>query len=379
MNKPLLPNWYSMWESQILTRKVRASNCEIYSLSDWEYLYLFLDVFYEDVLPEKREQFNAIMIRHWVSDLLWVIHSDYDLEIVNKVIKKLTSKVWFEAVAGMQELKNLFIQEVIEPIRNPEKYKKYKLWIPNWILLFWPPWCGKTFISRKLAEEVWYNFYEIKHSDVSSPYIHWGTWKIWEVFKTAKENKPSVVFFDEISWLLPKRDNLSWWQQYKEEEVNEFLMHLNDAWDNQILVVWATNFPDRIDEAIMRSGRMDKRIYVDIPDHEARVSLFKMYLYDRPNDWLDYNELALLTETRDRIKKERSIWFAPSDSTTSISHYFVASDIELLCDNFARKWLAQGKDITMDICKEVIKWFQPSLTQEQLDYYQWYVENYQRL
>lgn len=57
-------------------------------------------------------------------------------------------------------------------------------------------------MSRKLAEEIWYNFYEIKHSDIASPYIHWATWKIGEVFSLAKENRPSIVFFDELSWLV---------------------------------------------------------------------------------------------------------------------------------------------------------------------------------
>lgn len=103
--------------------------------------------------------------------------------------------LWFESIAGMWKLKDLFLQEVIEPIKNPEKYKKYKLSIPNWVLFFWPPWCGKTFISRKLAEEIWYNYYEIKHSDIACPWIHWSTWKIWEVFSIAKDNKPSIIFF----------------------------------------------------------------------------------------------------------------------------------------------------------------------------------------
>lgn len=378
ITKPLLPLGYVFWKYTIVKRKVRVANCEIYGLSNWEFLYLFLDVFYDDVLPWKREQFDAFMIRCWISDLLWVIHKEYDLDIVQEIVKKLTSKIGFEAVAGMGKLKDLFMQEVIEPIKNPEKYKKYKLWIPNWILLFWPPGCGKTYISRKLAEEIWYNYYEVKHSDVSSPYIHGWTWKIWEVFKTAKKNSPSIVFFDEISWLLPKRDDLSWWQQYKEEEVNEFLMHLNDAWDNQILVIGATNFPDRIDEAIMRSWRMDKRIYIDIPDFEARSALFKMYLKDRPCTWINYNYLAKMTEVRSRDSSERIIWFVQTN-TNKVMNYYVASDIELLCDNFARKALSTWVDIDMEICENIISSFQPSLTEEQLNYYQWYVENYQRL
>lgn len=158
-----------------------------------------------------------------------------------------------------------------------------------------------------------------------------------------------------MSWLVPKRENLDSTSQYKEEEINEFLIQLNDASKNQILVIWATNYPDKIDSAIMRSWRMDKRIYIGPPDFEARLELFKMYLKERPVEALDYEKLATLTE------------------------YYVSSDIQVMCDNFARKALAQDSSIDMSICESVIENFTPSINQEQLAYYASFVDSYQRV
>lgn len=356
LQKPILPIGYTISNNiSVISRITRMLNCEIYKLSNEKYLYIFVDIQDEDILQSKIRKHDSIIISIWLSDYIAIIEDKYDSNLIESLKRDITHEMGFESISGMKSLKDLLYQEVICPIQEPEKYKKYKLSIPNWILFFWPPWCGKTFISRKLAEEVGYNFYELKHSDIASPFIHGATGKIWEIFQIAKENKPSIVFFDEISWLVPKREELSWNQQYKEEEVNEFLMQLNDAGKNQILVIWATNFPDRIDSAIMRSGRMDKRIFIWPPDFEARIDLFKMYLKGRPIKNIDYEELAKLTE------------------------YYVTADIEVLCDNFARKALSIWWNITMEICWECIQKFKSSLTKEQLEFYQEFMENYQRL
>lgn len=355
MQKPLLPIGFEIDGRIIKNRNSRILNCEIYEVTTWEYLYVFTDLDRESIVSQKLSKYKINMITIGISDYVSFFTDKFDLNLVEKVKKDLTNTIWFESIAGMWKLKDLFLQEVIEPIKNPEKYKKYKLSIPNWVLFFWPPGCWKTFISRKLAEEIWYNFYEIKHSDIACPRIHGSTWKIWEVFSLAKENKPSIVFFDELSWLVPKRENLDSTSQYKEEEINEFLIQLNDASKNQILVIWATNYPDKIDSAIMRSWRMDKRIYIGPPDFEARLELFKMYLKERPVEALDYEKLATLTE------------------------YYVSSDIQVMCDNFARKALAQDSSIDMSICESVIENFTPSINQEQLAYYASFVDSYQRV
>ena len=197
----------------------------------------------------------------------------------------------------MKTLKQQLIADVINPLKHPEKFKKFNVSIPNGIILYGPPGCGKTFIVRKLAEELGYNFFEVKHSDLATPYIHGSVNNIGKAFEIAKQNAPAVLFFDEISALVPDRKSLHDSSSHKEEEVSEFLMQLNDAAENKILVVGATNYIERIDSAVLRHGRFDKKIYVSPPDLEARKALFQIGLNNRPHDKnIDFNHLAKITE-----------------------------------------------------------------------------------
>lgn len=374
--KPLLPNWFLIQGETIKNRVSRVLNTEIYGLQSWLFLYIITDVQIMDVPNDKIKKNKLFPVRVWYNQFIWFIWKEYWIENLEKLKKKLITSIWFDSIAWMHELKELFTKEIIDPLRNPEKYKKYKLPIPNGVLFFGPPGCWKTFLSRKLAEEIWYNFYEIKHSDLATPYIHWSTSKIWEVFAMAKENRPSIIFFDEISWIVPKRENLDSSSQFREEEVNEFLMHLNDASKNQILVIWATNFPDRIDTAIMRSWRMDKRIFIWAPDYQARIELFEMYLKDRPLENIDFAKLAELTWWEDI--EETYIGFNTWTTKKTFSERFVSSDIQVMCDEFARKALREDSFITMDICEKVIKHFTPSISPDQLQYYRSEIEQFQR-
>ena len=110
-----------------------------------------------------------------------------------------------------------------------EPFRRYGLTLPNGILLYGPPGCGKTYIARQLAEELGYFFVEIIPSEVASPYIHGSTLRIREAFDQAAEKTPAVVFIDEFEALVPVRAELGGHQQYKSEEVNEFLAHLDSC------------------------------------------------------------------------------------------------------------------------------------------------------
>ena len=176
-----------------------------------------------------------------------ILHSNANSEFIG-----------FSDVAGMHGLKKILVRDVINPLRNPGKYRKFKVSIPNGILLYGPPGCGKTFIVKKLAEELGYHFIEVSPSCIGSTYIHGTSLNIAKIFTDAKNNKPAILFFDEFEGLVPKRESLGHGGQFKNEEINEFLTHLNNAGENQILVVCATNQIDLIDSAILRSGRIDK-------------------------------------------------------------------------------------------------------------------------
>jgi transitional endoplasmic reticulum ATPase len=342
--KPLLYNGFEISKGVTIKRRVeKVFFTEIYELSNDKFLYLFTNLKISEVKGHKDK---LIKVEYGGNEYLGLVTESHSHDNVTDIIDGLTQLRGFDAVAGMKDLKRLLLDDVIRPLLEPEKYEKFKLSIPNGVLLFGPPGCGKTFIIRKLAEELGYNFVEVKHSDIASSYIHGTTGKVGRLFDMAKMKAPSIVFIDEIEGLIPKREGLSSEFQYKQEEINEFLMQLNDAGKNKILVVAATNRPHLIDTALLRAGRMDKRIMVPPPDKEAREELFKLFLSERPTKDIDYAKLAELTE------------------------YYVSSDIELLATEAAREALASDKEyIDEETLEKTIKASTPSVIEDEIEYY----------
>lgn len=347
IKKPILYNGYKISEGLSVTRRIAYEFfTDVYELNNGEILYLFTKITPQDVKNQKTDTFT-ISVGQDV--FLCAKSKQYSKSSLSKLIDSLTELRGFDAVAGMDELKQILLKDVIGPLKNPEKYKEFKVPIPNGLLLFGPPGCGKTFIIRKLAEEIGYNFVEVKHSDITSSYMHGTVDKVKRTFEIARAKAPSIVFIDEIDGLIPRRDNLSMSQDYKQEEINEFLMQFNDAGKQNILIVAATNQPQLLDPALLRPGRMDVQVYVSPPDKEARKELFEMFLDERPLGDVDFDYIAEITPN------------------------YASVDIEYIANEAARITLVEGgSKITQETIVDVIKRTPPSISQEELNKYEQY-------
>lgn len=345
IKKPILYNGYLLSDNLSVIRRIAyESLTEVYELSNGEYLYLFTHLTSSDI---KNNSDSLIQIS--VGSDSYIAHFDkhYSRSRLSKILESLTTLKGFSAVAGMEQLKQLLLHDVIGPLQQPERYKRFKVPIPSGVLLFGPPGCGKTFIVRKLAEEINYNFVEIKHSDITSSYVHGTVDKVSRLFEMARAKAPSIVFIDEIDGLVPRRESLSSSQGHKQEEINELLMWLNDAGKQGILVVAATNQPQLVDQALLRPGRMDIQIYVSPPDFEARQQLLRMFLDERPLGDIDFIELAKQTEN------------------------YTSADLEYIANESAREALISGFDtIEQYIIEKVISETPPSISEEDLIRYE---------
>lgn len=252
----------------------------------------------------------------------------------------------FAAVAGMEELKQQLREEVIEPLHNPGEYHRYGVTIPNGMLLYGPPGCGKTFFAKHFAEEVGFNFMCITPAVLKSRYVNATQENIARMFKEAEEKAPTVIFMDEMNELVPNRDNDNV-HEMSRSSVNEMLAQMDRTGEKGIFIIGATNYPNMIDPAILRAGRLDKKYYIGVPDMEARMALFKLYLEKRPYDFgLDYLQLAEMTKN------------------------YVSADILLIVNDASRCALRKHSKITMDMLKSAISNVRPSLSADELRKYE---------
>jgi len=251
----------------------------------------------------------------------------------------------FDGIAGMAELKDILNNEVIRPIVEHERFEKFGIPLLNGALLYGPPGCGKTFVVERLIEEIGFNFIKVNPSDLASPFVHGGQEKIGQLFKSAAEMSPCLVFIDEFDALVPSREGDV--SHHYAAEVNEMLAQMSSCGKRGIFVIAATNRPEKIDSAILRSGRFDKLIYLPQPDSAAREAMFKLHLEKCQSDLgIDHARLAELTED------------------------YVSSDIAKLVIDAARKAELADTRVTMEMLEEAIAENGPTVSRKELKKYE---------
>lgn len=280
-------------------------------------------------------------------------------------IKKGTGK-GFEDIAGMSELKDSLNKQVVFVLKNKEIAEEYKITPPNGMLLYGPPGCGKTFFAEKFAEEAGFNYLLVKSSDLASSFVHGSQEKIRQLFDQAEKNAPIVVCFDEFDALVPDRS----WNNVSSEEVNEFLSQMNNCAKRGIFIVATSNRPDKIDPAVLRTGRVDKLVYIPLPDFEARKEMFAIHLKGRPvEEGIEYETLAKATEgyiasdiayivdDSARVAMFTRVKISESHLNTSIqnTHPSVRPDVIKTYDEIRRKMEDNNRRNAGESCR-IISW-----------------------
>ena len=207
------------------------------------------------------------------------------------------SKIKFKDVAGCDEEKAEMV-EIVEYLKDPKKFTKYGAKLPKGVLLVGPPGTGKTLLAKAVAGEAGVPFYSISGSDFVEMFVGVGAGRVRDLFKTAKQNAPCVVFIDEIDAVGRQRGaGLGGGNDEREQTLNQLLVELDGFEDNSgVIVIAATNRSDVLDPALLRAGRFDRQITVTLPDKEGREAIFKVHARNKKLDpSIDFGQLAKRT------------------------------------------------------------------------------------
>ena len=206
-------------------------------------------------------------------------------------------KVTFRDVAGMEEEKKE-LQEVVDFLRNPEKFTKLGARIPHGILLSGPPGTGKTLLARAVAGEAEVEFLSISGSDFMELYVGVGASRVRDLFEQARKVAPAIIFIDEIDAVGRKRGSgMGGGHDEREQTLNQLLVEMDGFTKSEgVIVLAATNRHDILDPALLRPGRFDRQIYVGVPDSTEREAILKVHAKDKHlDDSVDLKTVALAT------------------------------------------------------------------------------------
>ncbi|WP_258864373.1 AAA family ATPase [Campylobacter sputorum] len=212
-----------------------------------------------------------------------VLQKNEDIEnIINSSLTPVISNVKFEDVAGIDEIKSE-LTEVVDFLKNPSKYRHFGINLPKGVLMVGPPGVGKTLIAKAVAGEANVPFFYQSGSSFVQIYVGMGAKRVRELFAKAKSYAPSIIFIDEIDAVGKARGGGR--NDEREATLNQLLTEMDGFEDSSgVIVIAATNKIEMMDDALLRSGRFDRRIFIPMPDMQSRVAILKTYLKNKQSE-----------------------------------------------------------------------------------------------
>lgn len=227
--------------------------------------------------------------------LIRIVNAQRGNIVNNKATTEVKKTVKFSAVAGCEEEKRE-VQEIVEYLKQPEKFTKMGARIPSGILMSGSPGTGKTLLAKAVAGEADVPFYYISGSDFVELYVGVGASRVRNLFKEAAKNAPCIIFIDEID-AIGKRRTSTGKNTEQDQALNQILVEMDGMDDNSgVIVIAATNRPDVLDPALLRSGRFDRQIRVQLPDVKGREEILKVHAKNKKfSENVSFKEIAKRT------------------------------------------------------------------------------------
>jgi transitional endoplasmic reticulum ATPase len=219
---------------------------------------------------------------------------------MREVLVEVPDITW-KQVGGLEDVKQELKEAVEWPLKFPDVFERLKTKAPKGILMFGPPGTGKTLLAKAVANESECNFIAVKGPELLSKWVGESEKGVREIFRKARQASPSIIFFDEIDALVPKRGSYQGSSHVTESVVSQILTELDGMEElKDVTILAATNRPDMLDDALLRPGRLERHIYVPAPDEESRKKIFEVYLGGETGSILakdvDADELVKQTE-----------------------------------------------------------------------------------
>ena len=246
-----------------------------------------------------------------------------------KVYVKSSEGIKFSDVAGEDEAKES-LQEIVEYLHDPSKYREIGASMPKGILLVGPPGTGKTMLAKAVAGESNVPFFSMSGSEFVEMFVGMGASKVRDLFKQAKEKAPCIVFIDEIDAIGQKRDGRVGGNDEREQTLNQLLTEMDGfEGNNGVIILAATNRPESLDPALTRPGRFDRRVPVELPDLKGREDILKVHAKKiKVSDQVDWNKIARMASGASGAELANIVNEAALRAVRSGRTYATESDLE---------------------------------------------------